>query len=255
MPCVGLVVFAGCGLFIITPDPEIAPRAGISSNPQVGPSSSASALPTVVIVAGHGGIDEGCRGHGLLEKDLTLDLAARVEAMLQGYNIPTILTRRDDRYVSLPERAAIANSFDRAIFVSLHFNQSRAIADGIETYFADQKVPPEYAWTWVGIFGVPTTPASDTGEVLAGYIQAALVTKMNANNRGIKSRNLYVVRNVHNPAVLVEAGFISNSLEAQMLRNTDYRERLAAGIAEGVLAYVKSQYPAKPATELAEMKD
>jgi N-acetylmuramoyl-L-alanine amidase len=252
---VGLVVFVGCGIFVITPEPEPVPRPGLRIVSPELTSTSSSSLPMVVIDAGHGGLDEGCRGHGLMEKDLTLDLAARVEGVLQSFNVPTILTRRDDHYVSLADRAAIANSFDHAIFVSIHFNQSRAGADGIETYFADQKLPPEYAWTWVGVFGVPSTPASDTGEKLAGYIHAALITKMEAHNRGIKSRNLYVVRHVHNPAVLVEAGFVSNPFEAQLLRNIEYRDRLASGIADGVLAYLKSEAPLKPSPEIAEIED
>lgn len=218
------------------------------------PGNPDVSLPIVVIDPGHGGIDEGCRGHGLKEKDLTLDIASRVADMLKSYNVPAVLTRRDDRYVALPERAAIANAFDRVLFISIHFNQSRGAADGIETYYADQKIPPEFAWTWVGVFGVPATPSADTGEVLAGYIQASLVTKMEARNRGIKSRSLYVVRNVHGPSVLVEGGFISNALEAQMLRNEDYRNRLAAGIAEGTLTYLKLHARPKTPTELASIK-
>jgi N-acetylmuramoyl-L-alanine amidase len=262
LPCLGLIVFISCGLSVLAPDSYFTPQLAAkkienasASTPEFPLRETVNALPTVVIDPGHGGNDEGCRGHGLMEKNLTLDIAIRVEQMLRSFNVPVVLTRRDDRYVALSERAAIANVIDRAVFISIHFNQSRGPADGIETFYADQKIPREFAWTWIGLFGVPATSAPDNGETLAGYIQTSLVTKMDTRNRGIKNRDLYVVRHVNSPAVLVEAGFLSNTLEAQLLNNADYRERLAAGITEGLLAYIHSQHPNKPPTELATAKD
>jgi N-acetylmuramoyl-L-alanine amidase len=250
LPCVGLVIIVGCGMVVVTPDPEIPAPKKIAFTRAIAPP----VLPTVILDPGHGGNDEGCKGHGLLEKDVTLDTALRVEQMMRTFNFPTVLTRREDRYVSLPERAAIANAIDDAIFVSIHFNQARE-GNGVETYYADQKLPAEFAWTWVGLFATPPSQLSDSGETLAGYIQTSLVQKLDASNRGIKSRGLYVVRHVRFPAVLVEGGFISNSLEAQMLHNDDYRERLASGIAEGILRYYKSQHPQGPPQPPAKLAD
>ena len=234
MPCVGFVVFLGCFTCVIVPDAE-EPGKVVAPVPD-------SSLPTVVIDPGHGGHDDGASSHGLKEKDLTLDLALRVEQMLQSADFPVVLTRRDDTYVSLPERAEIANKFDKSIFVSLHFNQSNeSSAMGAETFYADQKTEQENSWMWVGLFSKPETPPLDNGETLASFIQASLVMKVDVVNRGIKSRSLYVVRNVRNPAVLVEGGFISNPLEARLLMNSDYRQRIAGAISEGIVNYERSE--------------
>ncbi len=238
MPCVGLVVFLGCFTCIVAPDVERPKETAIVPD---------YSLPMVVLDPGHGGNDGGATSHGLHEKDLTLDVALRIEQMLRSADFPVMLTRRDDTYVSLAERAGIANQIDKSIFVSLHFNQSsEPSAQGVETYYADKKEPPEYAWTWVGLFVKPEMQPLDNGEALASFIQASLVMKVDVVNRGIKSRSLYVVRNVRNAAVLVEGGFISNPLEARLLANADYRQRIAGAIADGIVNYEKTQRLAPP---------
>lgn len=210
-------------------------------------------LPTVVIDPGHGGKDEGARGHGLMEKQLTLDLAQRVDKRLRQFGFPTVMTRRDDTFVSLPQRAKIGNNTPDSLFVSLHFNQNAASsASGVETFYETEKVPPEAAWTYIGFFNKPDTSQCESGETLAGYIQTSLVLRTEASNRGVKRRDLFVVRHVRGPSVLVEAGFISNPVEARLLSNGEYRERLATSVVEGVMSYVKSRprtvEPAKVAT-------
>lgn len=246
MPCVGFVVFLGCFTCVVVPDEDESKR--------VAPSPSFS-LPTVVIDPGHGGHDEGAASHGLREKDLTLDVAVRVRQMLQSADFPVVLTRHDDTYVSLPERAEIANHLENSIFVSLHFNQSReASAMGAETFYADEKAAPENSWMWVGLFAKPEAPPLDNGETLASFIQASLVMKVDVVNRGIKSRDLYVVRNVRSAAVLVEGGFISNPLEARLLMNADYRQRIAGAIAEGIVNYERSGHVAAMG-KLARVQD
>lgn len=241
MPCVGLVVLVGSLTFVIAPDEEPS-----SEKPHA--NSRKEALPTVVIDPGHGGKDEGARSHGLVEKDLTLDLAKRVDKRLHAFGFSTILTRKDDRFVSLFDRAAIGNRPDDAIFVSLHFNQnSSSSAGGIETFYETEKVPPEAAWTWIGFFNKPDTSNCESGETLAGYVQTSLVLRTDATNRGVKRRDLFVCRHVRGPSVLIEAGFISNPVEARMVSNGEYRERLATSIVEGVMSYVKSRpRPAEP---------
>jgi N-acetylmuramoyl-L-alanine amidase len=235
MPCVGLVVLGGCLTFIVAPDevPPLSSRVASALEP---------GFPTVVIDPGHGGKDEGARGNGLKEKDLALDVALRVEKTLNSYNFPTVLTRRDDSFLHLSERAAIANKIDNAIFVSIHFNQGGdSSASGVETYYASDKVAPESAWTWVGFFNKPDPLPGDNGETLAGFVQSSLVIRTDAANRGIKPRDLYVVRHTRCPAVLVEPGFINNPIECRLLSNPEYRERLARAVAEGVMSYQKSR--------------
>jgi N-acetylmuramoyl-L-alanine amidase len=235
MPCVGLVVLVGSLTFVITPD----------ENPEEGNSrmdARGGGLPTVVIDPGHGGRDEGARGRGLVEKHLTLDLAKRVDKRLRIFGFPTVMTRTDDRYVSLADRAEIGNKVDDSIFVSLHFNKnSTAAASGVETFYETEKVPPENAWTWIGFFNKPDTSRCESGETLAGYVQTSLVLRTDAENRGIKQRDFFVCRHVRGPAVLIEAGFLSNPVEARLVANGTYRERLATAVVEGVMSYVKSR--------------
>lgn len=241
MPCVGLVVLAGCLTFIVAPDEETTEESRLAA--------ALGSLPTVVIDPGHGGKDNGALSHGLKEKELSLDLALRLEKTLKTFGLPTVLTRRDDTYLSLAERAAVANKIENAIFVSLHFNHSRnSAATGVETFYATEKVAPESAWAWVGMFTKPEgEPAADNGEDLAGYIQAALVSHTDAANRGIKQRPLYVVRHTRCPAVLVEGGFLNNPLDARLLANGAYLDRLAKAIAEGVLTFQKNRPRTAPA--------
>lgn len=246
MPCVGLVVLAGCLTFIVAPDegPTLENRLDAVLNP----------LPTVVLDPGHGGKDDGARANGLVEKNLSLDVALRVEKILKPFNFPVEVTRRDDTFISLEDRATIANKLENAIFVSIHFNHAPDHSStGVETFYASQKIPPEPEWTWVGFFNKPEPQQLDNGETLAGFIQAALVMRTDAVNRGIKGRELYVVRHTRCPAVLVEGGFINNPLEAQMISNDSYRERLARAIAEGIMSYQKTRpHPTPQPTKLAQ---
>ena len=250
MPCVGLIVVAGCFTFLVAPENDFGPAA--HGNRDVMPGSGPV---TVVIDPGHGGIDDGTKYYGLAEKDVTLDVGERLERVLKGFHVQTVLTRREDVYVSLPERVEIANRLAETnrnvIFVSIHLDQSPVESvDGIETYYADQKLPQPADWTWVGYFSRPEEEELDRGENLAVALQGALTSRMFVANRGIKSRSLFVVRHTRMPAVLVEGGFLSNKVENQMLRDDGYRDRLAQGLAAGILTYTQGMHPA-PAPRLA----
>jgi N-acetylmuramoyl-L-alanine amidase len=250
MPCVGLVVLGGCLTFIVAPDegPSLESKLQSTLNP----------LPTVVLDPGHGGRDEGAQGNGLVEKNLALDVALRMEQILKPYNFPVVLTRRDDTYPTLEERVAMANRIDNAIYVSIHFNHAKdRVSTGVETFYAPEKIPADNSWTWTGIFNKPDAPPLDTGETLAGFVQASLVMRTNAVNRGIKNnQELYVVRHTRCPAVLVECGFINNPLEAQLISNGEYRQRLASAIAEGIMSYQKTRpQPATPPSKLAKLEN
>ena len=240
--CVGLIVIFGSFTFLLSPEDNFAPApaAGVKQVPKAEPVFG---LPTVVIDPGHGGIDEGTKYYGLAEKDLTLDVALALEKELKNTPIHTILTRREDVYVSLPERAEIANKAWEAnsntIFLSIHFNQSSVESvDGIETYYATEKILPTVDWSWIGFFNRPDPGDYDLGQDLAGTVQSALTSRMMLSNRGIKSRSLYVVRHTRMPAILVEGGFLSNKVENEMLRTDGYRDRLVQGLAAGLQTYM-----------------
>ena len=167
---------------------------------------------TVVIDAGHGGIDRGARGvDGSLEKKYALDTAKRVEKGLRRAGYRVIMTRKGDYFVPLPTRAAISNRQRGAVFVSIHYNWARnSGASGTETYYYSSK---SYR--------------------LAANIQREL--SRFSNNRGVKRARFHVLRNNVRPAVLVEGGFLSNSYEARKVRSNSYRQRLADAIVRGIV--------------------
>jgi len=242
VPCVGLIVVLGSYSFLIAPDDTFAPHAPAHKVlPEAGP-------PLVIIDPGHGGIDDGTKFYGLAEKDLTLDVGQRLERLLSAMHVQTVLTRKDDVYVSLPERAELANRLAETngdvIFVAIHFNQSAVESvNGIETYYADRKLGIPDDWRALGFFDQQDSEQADRGENLAADIQSALVSRMVEPNRGIKPGPLFVVRHTRMPAVLVEAGFLSNKIENQSLRNDSYRDRIAQGLAAGIMTYLQTTRP------------
>ncbi len=194
----------------------------------------------VVLDPGHGGQDSGAMCGPIMEKDLALDVALRAETLLRAAGYTTILTRDDDRYLSLAERAAVANRETHSLFVSIHFNDGeRAVASGVETYFAaSQPVAGPRLFAWLSLFPpAESKPLLAQSESLARFLQAALVEQTHAVNRGIKSEQFYVIAHVRHPAALVEGGFITNPADVIKLTNATYRQQIAAAISDGIHRY------------------
>jgi N-acetylmuramoyl-L-alanine amidase len=197
-------------------------------------------FPVVVLDPGHGGQDSGAMCGGVMEKDLTLDVAQRVERRLHEAGLATFMTRAGDNYVSLADRAATTNRMRDCILVSIHFNEGdKPISTGIETYYAEQQMAGgTLLASWLPFFRPIASETSNLeSQSLAAFIQEALVIRTHAVNRGTKSHQYYVLANVRHPAVLVEGGFISNKDDANKLGNADYREDIAAAINDGILHY------------------
>lgn len=177
-------------------------------------ASNASAFNTVVIDAGHGGHDRGgIPGQRACEKDLTLDVARRVNGILRADGINTVMTRTNDTFISLPRRVAIANAQKNAIFISIHFNSAiRKGAEGFETFYHKPAA--------VGI---------------ASRVQAGLMRlDPSETNRGVKRKAYYVLRKTRIPAVLAECGFLTNREEAALCLKPAYREQMAMAIAKAI---------------------
>jgi N-acetylmuramoyl-L-alanine amidase len=229
----GLLLMAGCFARLITM--PLPPRSASI------PSAPKNSAVTVVLDPGHGGNDSGSIVGSILEKDLTLDVAQRIDRLLRANGIATLMTRSDDRFVSLGRRAWFANRVRNSIFVSIHFNEgARPVASGVETYYADrQSLPLPRLISWIP-FLLPQA-SSDSPNIesqsLAGFIQQSLVTQTQAADRGTKGRQFFVIAHVTHPAVLVEGGFLSSKEEMGKLTNADYREQLAAAITDGILHY------------------
>ena len=197
-------------------------------------------ITLVVIDAGHGGQDSGTVRDGVLEKDLTLDVALRLEQVMRASGVRTMLTRRTDEYLSLAERAAAANKENACVFVSIHFDDgARAAATGVNTYYAQhQRTTTPLLPSWLPfVQPVAAEPANIESESLAGFVQQAIVAATRAVNRGTRSEQFYVIANVRHPAVLVEGGFLSNNDDIGKLRTEPYRQQLANAIAAGIMRY------------------
>jgi N-acetylmuramoyl-L-alanine amidase len=169
---------------------------------------------TVVVDAGHGGKDSGAyRRYGPPEKMVALDVAQRLDKKLRESQIKTVMVRDSDVFIPLNDRVAIENKQKNAVFVSIHFNDSRTRrAKGFETYYH-----------------------SGASSDLANRIQQKLLTIPNSSNGGVHTANFRVLRFASCPAVLVECGYLSNRGDASQARDWEYRELLADRIAEAIV--------------------
>ena len=231
---IGLILFAVCVIWFdsmpriqrTAPPPKLAP---------------AEPFALVVLDPGHGGQDSGAMCGAVMEKDLTLDVAHRVEHRLHDAGVQTLMTRRGDNYVSLADRAAITNRAADCILVSIHINEgNKPVATGVETYYAERQVTAgTFLASWLPFLQrISSSEAANLqSQSLAGFIQDALVAHTHAVNRGTKTEQFFVLANVHQPAVLVEAGFISNKDDINKLGDANYREEIAAAINDGILHY------------------
>src|SRR6266571_9073673 len=169
---------------------------------------------TVVVDAGHGGKDSGAyRRYGPPEKMIALDVAQRLNRKLRESQLKTVMTRNSDVFIELNDRVAIENAQKNAIFVSIHFNDSRRRGiRGFETYYH-----------------------SGVSFDLANGVQEKLMTIPHSKNGGVHTANFRVLRLANCPAVLVECGYLSNRSEGNQARDSEYRELLADRIAEAIV--------------------
>ncbi|MGC1383708.1 MAG: N-acetylmuramoyl-L-alanine amidase [Candidatus Acidiferrales bacterium] len=218
----------------------------------------------IVIDPGHGGHDTGTIGpHGLMEKDLCLDVALRlgqeIEQKLPGAEV--VYTRKDDTFVPLEQRTAIANDAKADLFISIHANSSHdSAARGIETYylnFATSEESMEVASRENAqaqesmhdlqdiIKKIARNEKIEESKELATDIQDSLSHRMQLvssgeKNRGVKKAPFVVLIGANMPSVLSEISFISNPGDEKMLRKTDQRQHVADGLYRGVAAYLDS---------------
>lgn len=184
----------------------------------LGSGASAANFRTVVIDAGHGGHDNGGQWGKVYEKHLALDTAVRLENNLKRMGFQTVMTRRSDYFISLPQRVAIGNRHKNAIYVSIHYNYTwKEHVSGLETFYYSRE-----------------------GQRLAQHVQNSLVRRTRTVDRNAKFARYYVIRNSTLPAILVEGGFVSNAEDRERMKTGNYREAIARAIAEGILRYRRS---------------
>ncbi len=180
--------------------------------------SNVTDFNTVVIDAGHGGHDSGAFSRGrkarVLEKDLALDVARRLEVRLKDAGFRTVMTRRSDRFVTLDERSRIANAQRKSVFVAIHFNDTRRRSiHGAEVYHNGRG-------TWE----------------LAARMERYLASMPGGANRGVKTARFHVLRCSEGPALLVECGYLSNATELAHCASASWREETADRLAQAIIA-------------------
>jgi N-acetylmuramoyl-L-alanine amidase len=213
------------------------------------PSAAPGPFAVVILDPGHGGQDSGAMCGGLLEKDLTLDVARRIDRLLDSEGIATLMTRLGDTYVSLADRAAFANRIRNCIFVSIHFNEdNKPVASGVETYYAAHQITTASLMTsWLPFLWRPLSDSPNPeSQRLAGFVQEALVARTRAIDRGTQPGQFFVIANVSSPAVLIEGGFLTNKEDISKLTSQDYRDQIAAAVADGILHYRDAASQRKP---------
>ena len=221
-------------------------------------------ISRIVIDAGHGGHDTGTIGpHGLMEKDVCLDVALRlghiIEEKLPGAQV--IYTRKDDTFIPLEERTAIANRAKADLFISIHANSSRdPYARGVETYYLNFATSPEAMETATRenaysqesmhdlqdlIKQIASNDKIEESKELATDIQDSLSHRLelvssNERDRGVKRAPFIVLIGANMPSVLAEISFLSNPNDERLLRKPAQRERIAMGLYRGIATYLAS---------------
>ena len=213
----------------------------------------------IVIDPGHGGHDPGASAHGIRESELTLDLALRLEKLLAGEpGVEVVLTRRTNVYVPLEERTAIANREGADLFLSIHANASRnTAARGVETYYLSFASTPDAEAVAARensasersmnslpdiIKAIALNNKLDESRDLAGMVQEAMVTRLRRANKdvrnlGVKKAPFVVLIGAGMPSVLAEVSFLTHRQEAQLLKSSAYKQRIAEALHAAVMKY------------------
>jgi N-acetylmuramoyl-L-alanine amidase len=216
-------------------------------------------ISRIVIDAGHGGHDPGAVAFGISEAELVLDVALRLEKLLQAQpGVEVVLTRRADEPIALEHRPEIANREAADLFLSIHANASEsATATGIETYFLNFALNPEAeavaarenaasARTMNNLQGIINAIAlnskADESRDFAALIQRGLVRGLRSSNKalkdhGVKQAPFVVLVGAAMPSALVEISFVTNRRDAQLLKTPAYRQKIAEALASGISRY------------------
>ncbi|HWK09989.1 MAG TPA: N-acetylmuramoyl-L-alanine amidase [Vicinamibacterales bacterium] len=230
----------------------------------------------IVIDAGHGGHDPGAQGNGINESELTLDVAQRLQKLLQKVpDVEVVMTRDSDVFIPLQERTAIANREGADLFLSIHANASRSpAARGIETYFLNFATNPEAeavaarenAGSGQAMHNLPDIVKAialnnkiNESRDFAETVQKSMVKRLRPRNKtlrdlGVKQAPFVVLIGAGMPSVLAEMSFLTNRQEGVLLKSGAYRQQIAQALFDAIVAYqqaLKKQTSAtgKKATE------
>ncbi|MGA9356087.1 MAG: N-acetylmuramoyl-L-alanine amidase [Terriglobales bacterium] len=227
----------------------------------------------IVIDAGHGGHDTGTIGpNGLLEKDLVLDVARRLGRLLEArLGAEVVYTRRDDTFVPLETRTAIANREQADLFISIHANSSRdSDARGVETYYLNFTSSPEALEVAARenavseksihelqdlVKKIALKDKIDESREFASDVQDSLYGGLSLNsagvrNRGVKKAPFIVLIGANMPSILAEISFVSNPTDERKLEGSEQRQRIAESLYRGVAKYAGGLSGVKVASKI-----
>jgi N-acetylmuramoyl-L-alanine amidase len=227
----------------------------------------------IVIDAGHGGHDTGTIGpNGLLEKDVVLDVAKRLGRLLESrLGAEVIYTRRDDTFIPLETRTAIANRERADLFISVHANSSRdADARGVETYYLNFTSSPEALEVAARenavseksihelqdlVKKIALKDKIDESREFAGDVQESLYGGLALNNAGIRNRGIkkapfIVLIGANMPSILAEISFVSNPTDERKMETSEHRQRIAESLYRGVSKYCNGLSGVKVASKI-----
>jgi N-acetylmuramoyl-L-alanine amidase len=256
--------------------PSVPPKpprylAAAGSNPNVSPNDLARqfalGVHRIVIDAGHGGRDGGAPGYlkGVKEKDVVLGIARRLARKIRKeLGCEVLMTRDSDRFLTLEERTAIANTQNADLFISIHCNANKdSRVYGIETYYLNLATDDDAILVAARENATSRKTISDLQNILndlmqnskinessrlAAYVQKSMYGQLKKNyshisNKGVKQAPFYVLLGAQMPSILVETSFISNKRECQRLVSDDYQEALCSAIVAGVRGYIEETNP------------
>jgi len=252
----------------LTPGPSATVKKGGKIPPGSLAKQLALGVRRVVIDPGHGGKDFGAPGYlrGVHEKDVVLQIAKRLAKKIKSeLGLEVILTRTSDRFLTLEERTAFANTKSADLFISIHTNASRdRRAYGLETYFLNLATDEEAIRVAAMENATSTKNISDLQKILfdlmqnakinessrlAAYVQSAMVGHLRnkrytrVKSKGVKQAPFYVLLGAQMPSILIETAFISNPRECKRLVNPKFQERIAEGVVQGIRKYIKATSP------------
>lgn len=257
-------VLWGGALYISVPDTEKVLGPLFNPRGSFPPSPPAPVVRVVTIDPGHGGKDTGTQNRALRlnEKTFTLKVGLRLRDLLVKRGYKVVMTRTDDRFIPLPDRAGIANRAGSDLFVSIHFNAaSDPGVHGTEVFAISPRSmpstsadPSENEKDPGSRLAYPGNKYDPWSEVLGFGIQRQLHFKLGSDDRGLRHARFAVLRLIDCPGVLVESGYLSNTAEANKIASPAYQQSIAEGIAAGIDSYALATNPpprTKPAPKQA----
>lgn len=237
----------------------------VETVPAIKPLSLAQQLglgvKKIVIDPGHGGKDPGAMAFGLKEKDIVLDIAKKLApALKKELGCDVVLTRKDDSFISLEERTAIANTNNADLFISLHINAHQsAKVRGLETYYLNLTTNAEAMRVAARENATSTHQMSELQDILSDIMKNSKIDESSRlaqqvhnsilseadkrgfseiKNLGVKQAPFYVLIGAQMPAILIELAFISNERDVDNLKSTAFIDMLTKEISDGVRSYI-----------------